>query len=76
MQRHFSNRGEAVSEVAAAKMTAHRMSAQSVFPNRRRRGVMPGQWQTPAPGAIHATSKAKKGEQKDSGGPGVGPPEF
>jgi len=63
MRRHFSSRGEALAEVAAAKMTTHRMPlAKSVFPSRRRKGVTPGQWQAQVPEGIGSTSPSKKRE--------------
>jgi len=77
MQRHFSNRGEAVAEVAAAKLMAHRTPlAKCVFPNQRGRGVTPGQWKPRVAEAIHPTSSPKKRETKENGKSGVGPPEF
>jgi len=46
MQRHFSNRGEALSEVTAARMLARRKPAESrsAAPNSRQFGS--GQWFT------------------------------
>ena len=77
MRRHFSNRGEALAEVAAAKMMTHQMPlAKSVFSNQRGRGVAPGPWKTQLPEAIPTTSATKKRESKDSGKSDVGPPEF
>jgi hypothetical protein len=74
MQRHFSNRGEALPEVAAAKMMAHRMPLAK--PSRRGSSVTPGQWKTRVPELITTTSAANKREPKESGKSGVGPPEF
>ena len=63
MQRHFSNRGEALAEVAAVKTMTHRMPlAKSVFPSRRRKGVTLGQWQAQVPEGIGSTSPSKKRE--------------
>ena len=77
MQRHFSNRGEALAEVAAAKMMTHRMPlAKSVFPNQRGRGVTTGQWQARVPEVIFPESSPRKTESNDSGKSVVGPPEF
>jgi hypothetical protein len=77
MQRHFSNRGEPLSEVAAAKMMAHRMPpAKSVFSDKRGRGVTPGQWKTRVPESIPTTRATKKRELKESGKSVVGPPEY
>ncbi len=56
MQRHFSNRGEALAEVAAAKMMTHRTTmTKSAFPNQRRSGMAPGQWKARLPEAIRST---------------------
>jgi hypothetical protein len=61
MQRHFSNRGEALAEVAAAKMMTHRTPPlKSVFPNQRGRGVTPGPWRARVPGAIFPESSPRK----------------
>jgi len=77
MQRHFSNRGEALAEVAAAKMMTHRMPlAKSVFPNQRGRGVTTGQWQARVPEVIRSTSSTKTTETKENVKSVVGPPEF
>jgi len=65
MQRHFSNRGERLAEVAAAKMMAHRTpAAKSVFSNQRGKGVTPGQWQSRVAEAIRPTSAPKAKEPK------------
>lgn len=73
MQRHFSNRGEALAEVVAAKMIARRMRSQSVFANRRGSNVTPGRWQARVPEAIRPIGSLKKSEPKDNGISGVGP---
>jgi hypothetical protein len=45
MQRHFSNRGEALSEVTAARvLTGRKRSAQSAFAAPAGRRAKPGQW--------------------------------
>ena len=45
MQRHFSNRGEALAEVTAARMLARRKQpAESAFPLQGRRQAEPAQW--------------------------------
>ena len=75
MQRHFSNRGEALAEVAAGKMMAHRMpKGKSVFPGQRGRGVTTGSWKAQAPEAIPRKSPAKK--QEPSGTPSITLPEV
>lgn len=61
MQRHFSNRGGALTEVAATKMMAHRTPPiKSVFPNQRRRSVTPGQWKPRVAEAVHPTGSPKE----------------
>ena len=42
MQRHFSNRGEAVAEVAAAKIITHRISKPNSNPGQTR--FFPERW--------------------------------
>ena len=77
MQRHFSNRGEALSEAAAAKMIAYRIPrANSAFSNQRATRVMPGQHETRIPETIRTVTATKKKGPKKSGKPGVGSPEF
>jgi len=77
MQRHFSNRGEALAEVAAVKTMTHRMPlAKSVFPSQRGRGVTPGPWKARVREAIFPESSPRKGESKDSGKSVVAPLEF
>jgi len=77
MQRHFSSRGEALAEVAAAKMMTHRTPlAKSVFPNPRGRGGTPGQWKPRVAEAIQPTSSPKKRGTGESGKSGVGRLEF
>lgn len=77
MQRHFSNRGEALAEVAAAKMMAHRTALpRPVFPNLCGKGVTPGQWKPRVTESIHPTNSPKKRETRERGKSGVGLPEF
>jgi hypothetical protein len=77
MQRQFSNRGEALAEVAAAKMMTHRTArTKPVFPNQRGRGVTPGQWKARLPEATFPKSSPSKRKSKESGKSSVGPPEF
>jgi|PeaSoiMetatran63_FD_contig_51_3563017_length_772_multi_9_in_0_out_0_3 hypothetical protein len=65
MQRHFSNRGEALAELAAAKMMTHRTAlAKSVSSNQRERGVKPGQWKARLPEATFPKCSPKKREPK------------
>lgn len=72
MQRHFSNRGEALAEVAVAKMMAHRRPRAE--PGQRGTRVTPAQWKTRAPESIPVTTR--KREPKESGKSGVSPLEF
>jgi hypothetical protein len=74
MQRHFSNRGEALPELAAAKMMAHRMpEAKS---RQRGNSVTSGQWKTRVPESILTTTPTKKREPKEADKSGTGPPKF
>jgi hypothetical protein len=65
MQRHFSNRGEALAEVAAAKTFTHRTTwTKSAFPNQRGRGFAPEQWKPRPPEAtIPKSSPSKDGQE-------------
>lgn len=74
MQRHFSNRGEALAEVAAAKMMAHRVLAAKS--NQRKSKLSPEQWKTGVPESIPATSATDKREPKQRSKSRLGPPEF
>jgi len=77
MQRHFSNRGEALAEVAAAKMMTHRTAKTTyAFVNQRRRSVAPGQWKARLPEATFPKSSLSKRESKDEAKKGVSPPEL
>ncbi len=77
MQRHFSNRGEALAEVAAAKMMTHRTTmTKSALPNQRRRGMAPGQWKARLPEATLPTSSPSKKESKEGGKSGAGSAEL
>ena len=77
MQRHFSNRGEALAEVAAAKMMTHRTTmTKSAFPNQRGRDVTLAQWKARLPEAILPTSSPSKKESKEVGKSGAGSPEL
>jgi hypothetical protein len=63
MQRHFSNRGEALAEVAAAKMRAGRKPPTiSTFANQSGRRIAPGQWQSPAVEVIRPAKPSTKKE--------------
>lgn len=77
MQRHFSNRGEALAEMAAAKMMAHRIPIASS--GERRSSITPGQWKRRDP-EIDSPSpykeKKKIGGGKESGRPSVVLPEL
>jgi len=79
MRRHFSNRGEALAEVAAAKMMTHRTTKTTyAFANQRRRSVAPGQWKARLPEATLpkiSPSKSKK-ESKEGSKTGVSLPEL
>ena len=77
MQRHFSNRGEALAEVAAAKMMTHRTAKTAyAFPNQRGRGVTPGQWKARLPEATLPKSSPSKKESKEGRKSGVSLPEL
>ena len=78
MQRHFSNRGEPLPEVVAARWMGHRMSpAKSVRPGQRGEGVTPGPWKTqPSTEAVRTTVETKKTEPRRSGKSGLNPPEL
>jgi len=77
MQRHFSNRGEALAEVAAAKMMTHRTAKTTyAFPNQRGRRIVPGQWKARIPEATLPTSSPSKKESKEGGKSGPGSPEL
>jgi hypothetical protein len=77
MQRHFSNRGEALAEVAAAKMMTHRTTmTRSTFPNQRGRGIAPGQWKARLPKGTLPKSSPSKKEWKEGGKSGAGSPEL
>jgi hypothetical protein len=74
MQRHFSNRGEALAEVAAAKMMAHRMPAGKS--NQRKSNFTPEQWKTPVLELIPVTDRKRTKEPKQEGKSSLGPPGF
>jgi hypothetical protein len=74
MQRHFSNRGEALAEVAAAKMTAHQIPIAKFSQEGSR--VKPEQWKTRVPELIPVTDRTRKKEPKQEGKSGLGPPQF
>jgi len=77
MQRHFSNRGEALAEVAAAKMMTHRTAKTTyAFASQRRRGVAPGQWKAQLPEATFPKSLPSKRESKQGSKSGVSLPEL
>lgn len=77
MQRHFSNRGEPLAEVAAAKMMAHRGPlAKSLLPNQRGGGVTRGGWKARVPEAIRPSSSPKVREPQDEGRSVVSQPEL
>lgn len=63
MQRHFSNRGEALAESAAAKVKTRRgQSAKTAPAEQFRRRVLPGPWRQPTPpatGPVAARNKRK-----------------
>jgi len=63
MQRHFSNRGEAVAEVAAAKMMAHhRPGAKS---SQRGTRLTPAQWKIRVPDSIPVMPRKKGPKESD-----------
>lgn len=62
MQRHFSNRGEALAEVAAGKTMTHRMPpTKAGLPSQRGRDVTTGQWKPRGPEEIRALTVRKRG---------------
>lgn len=65
MQRHFSNRGEALAEIAAAKMRAgRRPPTRSGFANLPGQRIAPGQWQSPTVEVIHPGRPVTRKESK------------
>jgi protein archease len=65
MQRHFSNRGEALAESAAAKVKTHRSPSSKTAPaGRSGRRVLPEPWQQKAP---KATNPVVAGNKKKAG---------
>jgi hypothetical protein len=78
MQRHFSNRGEALAEVAAAKMVTHRTTKTTyAFANQRGRGgVAPGQWKARLPETTLPKISPSKKESKEGSKTGVSRPEL
>jgi hypothetical protein len=74
MQRHFSNRGEALAEVAAGKMAAHQMP-MAKFSQRGRRFTSE-QWKTRVLELIPVADRTRKKEPKQGGKSRLGPPEF
>lgn len=74
MQRHFSNRGEALAEMAAAKMMAGRKSpTKSGFADQR---MTPGQWRSPTVEVIRPARPVTKKESKPRVKSVLGPPEL
>ena len=74
MQRHFSNRGEALAEMAAAKMMAHRMPVAKS--NQRRSSVTPALWKRPVPEIVSPSGAKKEGGRKENVTPSLAPPEL
>jgi len=73
MQRHFSNRGEALAGMAAAKMLAHRTPIAKS--SQRRSRARPRPWKRRVP-EIDFPGAGKEAGRKESGKPRVAPPEF
>jgi len=73
MQRHFSNRGEALAEAAAAKMIAHRMPIATS--SQRRSSFLPGPWKRRVPEIDSPSGAQKQGGRKESGESRMAPPE-
>ena len=66
MQCHFSNRGEALAEVAAAKMMTHRTTKTTyALANQRRWGIAPGQWKARLPETTFPKSSPNTKESKE-----------
>jgi hypothetical protein len=77
MQRHFSNRGEALAEVAAAKMMAGRKPpTKSGLGNQPGRRITSGQWQSQAVEVIRPAKPSTKKESKAKVQSVLGPPEL
>ena len=67
MQRHFSNRGEALAEAAAAKASAGRKPyAKSVWASRSARRYSFVDWRSQAPGAIGRHTPVMKEPKNES----------
>ena len=64
MQRHFSNRGEALSEVAAAKIRAHRISKPDS--SQRRTRFTPERWPTRVAPSFLESEKRKPKEKREA----------
>lgn len=76
MQRHFSNRGEALAEMAAAKMMADRKPpTKSEWADQSGRRIAPGQWQSSVE-VIRPARPVTKKESKAKVKPVLGPPEL
>ena len=77
MQRHFSNRGEALAEMVAAKMMAGRKSlTKSRFAGQSGRRIAPGQWPSPAIEVIRPAEPSTKKESEAKVQSVLGPPEL
>jgi len=77
MQRHFSNRGEALAEATAAKTLAGRKPLEK-FMSATRSGkrTTAGQWPAPVIEVASPARPTKKKERHVSGKSNLGPPEF
>jgi hypothetical protein len=77
MQRHFSNRGEALAEAAAGKMMAgRRPTAKFMVAAQSGRRVISGQWRPQAPELIRRTRPTKKSKSKARNESILGPPQL
>jgi hypothetical protein len=75
MQRHFSNRGEALAEVAAAKMRAGRQPlTKSGLAKPSGPSAAAGPWQSPV--EVIRPGRAPKKESKAKVKPVPGPPDL
>jgi hypothetical protein len=77
MQRHFSNRGEALAEAAAAKTLASRKPLEKfISATRSGKRIMAGQWPAQLIEVVSPKRLTKKKERHVSGKSNLGPPEF
>jgi hypothetical protein len=77
MQRHFSNRGEALAEAAASKtMAGRRPTAKSMVGAQALKRITFGQWRPHAPELIYRTGPTRKNKSKANDESILGPPQL